>query len=401
MAVRRSIRIRSLQKRAQSKSQSSMPAFDGGKHLIERNNESLDNQKASAKINPSRSQYDFVEPLEFGLILNRPNRFVMHVLVDNRVARCHCPVTGSIAQLNFKKLNALAQDGSIISTEMANAIPCLLSKSNNKTAKTEYTVEAISLNLSDKCAYKPSSKDRSDKYDWVGINQVKANRFIEHFLKNGSLSQLLNYDCVTGNENLIEREKTLFDSSRIDFCIQKTHYVEVKCPVNWMTPEAHPLYEPSRKITALSDRLIKHHKDLRDFMLGKKTSSNESKSLRKRRCSVIVVFMYDAIKFRGTEDEKTLFKSTSKSKDVPWPNKEFAEDKPDSKRKRRIKEVPKHYSNKKQQFSKAQKYSQRLEEVRRVIREAHDAGVKSYQVNLKITPKNVEVIRMFELPNLV
>mmetsp|Transcript_8717 Transcript_8717/g.9953 ORF Transcript_8717/g.9953 Transcript_8717/m.9953 type:complete len:380 (+) Transcript_8717:141-1280(+) len=331
-----------------------------------------------------QSSYSFDKPLKKGLILSRPNRFVMQVLVDGKVERCHCPVTGSIANINFKKINGITSDGEVASTE--NAIPCLLSKNSSKSAKTAYTVEAISLQLSSTCAY-PSTNQKEKEIPWIGINQVRANRFIEHFLRAGAFSELLQHESL---KPLIEREKTLFGSSRIDFCVDQSHYIEVKCPVNWMSPEpGHPLHEPSKKISTLSDRLIKHHEDLRDFLLGKRKldRSNDRKKKKskvqqlisqmdaptKRRCSVLVVFMYDAVKFRGTESEPSLFKANSKT------------------------EIKK---RSKKHLSSDEKYSIRLEHVRSVIRSAHKAGLKSYQINLEMKPEGVKVLRMFELPKL-
>ena len=62
-----------------------------------------------------------------GLIRRRRNRFIMEVEVDGILCDCHCPTTGSIGNLILRD------------------IPCLLSRSNDITRKTRYTVEAISL----------------------------------------------------------------------------------------------------------------------------------------------------------------------------------------------------------------------------------------------------------------
>ncbi len=89
------------------------------------------------------NSYYFPSQLIEGLILDRPNRFIMNVLINGEVKMCHCPSTGKIDSIIFKN------------------IPCLLSKEKGypKTRKTEYTVEAISLNnLTDIKKY------------WIGIN---------------------------------------------------------------------------------------------------------------------------------------------------------------------------------------------------------------------------------------
>lgn len=164
-----------------------------------------------------------------GTIISRPNRFIM--MVQNHetgtVEKCHCPVTGDIGYLNFNK----------------GGIPCLLSeptktKSGNTTTATQqrstaFTVEAISLMDDDYCYYENkdegSSKSNSNSniknadvctktsrgrkltkeaddatvkivatplassptspMKWIGINQMKANAFVHHFLEQGCLFQ--------------------------------------------------------------------------------------------------------------------------------------------------------------------------------------------------------------------
>ena len=64
-----------------------------------------------------------------GLIRKRRNRFIMEVEVDGILCDCHCPTTGSIGNLILRDIS------------------CLLSKGNDISRKTRYTVEAISLDL--------------------------------------------------------------------------------------------------------------------------------------------------------------------------------------------------------------------------------------------------------------
>ncbi|WP_279230940.1 hypothetical protein [Clostridium tyrobutyricum] len=91
--------------------------------------------------------YIFETPLLEGIIRKRPNRFIMQVELNGVIFDCHCPTTGRIG-------NIILED-----------IPCLLSKSPNKTRKTPFTVEAISLDDID-----------TNKKRWIGINQNAANR---------------------------------------------------------------------------------------------------------------------------------------------------------------------------------------------------------------------------------
>jgi sugar fermentation stimulation protein A len=134
-------------------------------------------------------KYIFDNELIQGLIKSRPNRFIMLVEIDGKIEKCHCPSTGRIGNIEFKD------------------IPCLLSRSNSITRKTKYTVEAIS----------PLSKM------WVGINQTKANSYIEFFLKNNLLTKMI-------NAKEIKREVKLNDS-KIDFLINNNCFLEIKTPL--------------------------------------------------------------------------------------------------------------------------------------------------------------------------
>ena len=131
-------------------------------------------------------KYLFTEELISGLIKSRPNRFIMLVKTNNKIEKCHCPSTGRIGNIEFKN------------------IPCLLSKSNNKNRKTKYTVEAISP-LPNK---------------WVGINQTKANAYVEFFLQENLLSKMIKVQEL-------QREVKL-NKSRIDFFINNNCFLEVK-----------------------------------------------------------------------------------------------------------------------------------------------------------------------------
>ncbi|MDR1498988.1 MAG: hypothetical protein LBS34_01730, partial [Rickettsiales bacterium] len=126
-------------------------------------------------------KYLFSEPLIEGLILERKNRFVMDVLIAGMVEKCHCPCTGRIGNIVFKN------------------IPCLLTPTDN--IKTKYTIEAISLSKLD---------DRNKK--WIGINQIKANRYVEFLLKTNQLPKILG----TSDKTKILREKNI-GKSRLDF----------------------------------------------------------------------------------------------------------------------------------------------------------------------------------------
>lgn len=161
----------------------------------------------------------FVPRLLRGVIIDRPNRFVMHVSIGSVVHRCHCPVTVSIGALDFKR----------------GGIPCLLSPNTNSKAKTAFTVQAISLDPPN--ALRPS---------WIGINQNAANRYVEELLKGGQLNEILGFEC---NDELVKREVPL-GRSRIDFLVNDMVYVEVKTVLGSIPSEKHPNFDKSKSIVS-------------------------------------------------------------------------------------------------------------------------------------------------------
>ncbi len=219
-------------------------------------------------------KYLFDTVLTEGLILKRPNRFLMDVLINNELVRCHCPSTGRIGGITFDK------------------IPCLLSKCNNSKRKTDYTVEAISLN-------KPEDKK---KY-WIGINQVKANRYIEYFLKTNQLIKIVKCDKNTK----ILREKFI-GNSKLDFLVNNS-YIEVKTPLVQLQLKKHYFTNKNIKISDFknfnsTDRFLKHIEEL----------SNSLKIHEK--AYLITLFMFDAKKFNPPRSERYeyIFNAVSQAK---------------------------------------------------------------------------------------
>ena len=138
----------------------------------------------------------FPEPLREGVILARPNRFIMDVAFsDGASARCHCPAVSRIGDLDL------------------TGRPCLASDSHNHQRKLPLTVEAFSL----------QQPDAAEK-QWIGINQNASNRYVEHFLREGAFS------AVTGPVGQLRREVSL-GSSRLDFLVNENQYLEVKTPL--------------------------------------------------------------------------------------------------------------------------------------------------------------------------
>lgn len=142
-------------------------------------------------------KYKFLEPLLEGVILARPNRFLMEVDIKGRIVMCHCPVTGKIGFLSFNK------------------IPCLISHHTSNKRKHEYTIEAV-------------SNDNGNH--WIGINQTKINEFIEYFIKSGSLNKIIGKDC-----SILKRE-VLIGNSKYDF-LSKNKIIEIKLFLNTLSDD--------------------------------------------------------------------------------------------------------------------------------------------------------------------
>ncbi len=186
--------------------------------------------------------YRFPAPLEEGLVLARPNRFIMTVRAGGRTIRCHCPTTGRLGDL--KVVN----------------IPCLFSRASVGPRKTSGTVEAISLD--------PPGKRRKS---WVGINQTAANRYVEFFLRAGMMPEV-----ASG----LVRPEVRLGASRIDFLVGTT-YVEVKTPLIVLPLAAGAKRQGHSRFDSF-DRLIKHMGEL-------------GSALRHgNRAAIVMCYLYDA-----------------------------------------------------------------------------------------------------------
>ena len=194
----------------------------------------------------------FPEPLMEGTIVKRTSIYTMDVSVNGENVQCHCPTTGRIGNIDL------------------SGRPCLLSPSDNPKRKTGYTVEAISL----------GRPDDSDKR-WIGINQNAANRYVEHYLRNGGFP-----DMVEGTE---VRREVFLGESKLDFLVGDC-YLEVKTPLQHLQVDI-PDYVKTKKVSPFSstDRMTRHMKEL--------ASSLESH----QRAVMLIVFLYDNPGFRVVE----------------------------------------------------------------------------------------------------
>jgi sugar fermentation stimulation protein A len=205
-----------------------------------------------------KEEYKFNDKLIEGIIKSRSNRFIMMVKLNNSVIKCHCPSTGRIGDIIFENVS------------------CLLSKSQNKNRKTNYTVETISFD---------SINKKNEK--WIGINQTKVNTYIEFFIKTNQLSR------IVSNAKNVEREKT-FGNSRIDFIVDKT-LIEVKTPLISLPSKNNIKKSKHGKFNSF-ERLIKHFNELA-------TNLND-----KSRAIVILCYLYNAKPFKPPAPDKDNIK---------------------------------------------------------------------------------------------
>ncbi|MBQ4368389.1 MAG: DNA/RNA nuclease SfsA [Candidatus Methanomethylophilus sp.] len=197
-----------------------------------------------------------------GVIVKRNSIYTMTVEVNGSETVCHCPTTGRIGNIDL------------------TGRPCLLSPSSNPERKTKYTVEAISLDRPEDTVKK-----------WIGINQNAANRYVEHYLRNGGFAEMIG----TGE---VQREKFL-GNSKLDFLVGD-NYLEVKTPLQHLQVEV-PDYVRTRKVTPFSstDRMTRHIQELADSLQSH------------QKAILLIVFLYDNPGFRIVE-RSTNYEEVSK-----------------------------------------------------------------------------------------
>lgn len=183
---------------------------------------------------PKTEPLVFPEPLREGVVVARPNRFIMDVAFpDGTQERCHCPTVTRIGTLDTA------------------GRPCLVSESSNPKRKFRHTVEAISLD-------EPSDPEKR----WIGINQNASNRYVEHFLREGA------FDAMAGTPETVAREVRL-GSSRLDFLVNDDLYLEAKTPLRQLQLELPPtvghLTDPPFSST---DRAMRHLRELASSLKG-------------------------------------------------------------------------------------------------------------------------------------
>ena len=127
----------------------------------------------------------FTSTLIKGKLIKRYKRFFADIKVNNQIITAHCPNTGSM-------LGLLDQDNEVWVT-----------KSDNPNRKLKYTLEIIKV-----------------KKSLIGVNTHRANRIVEHGLKNKLINEFKKV-------KLIKPEFKFSKDTRFDFLCDKK-IIEVK-----------------------------------------------------------------------------------------------------------------------------------------------------------------------------
>lgn len=188
----------------------------------------------------------FPRTLERAKIVKRPNRFIVEIEINGKVAKAHCPVTGSIGSMTLNGLDALVSRPLI-----------------QGSRATEFTLEAIQL---------PGSTE------WIGVNQTQVNRYIEAGLFGGDFSK------VTGLGRIDTlKSEPHFGGGRLDFLVNEHIYIEAKMPLKHLQieiPDSVP-HKPAQPTQV--DRMVRQLEDI----------TVDLRANPKSRALFFTVFCYD------------------------------------------------------------------------------------------------------------
>jgi sugar fermentation stimulation protein A len=157
--------------------------------------------------------------------------------------------------------------------------------------------------------------------EWTGINQNKANRYVEYFLRTGMFNTMLypDFPAATAAPHHVEPEVQVGDS-RIDFEVDESILIEVKTPLIHIPCENHPKFRLDIRDGKFdsANRIVKHFRALADIMeqperrvyrqtaCSRKRKRNQPQKVvskyfqphRRRRCIFLICQLYDAEPFR-------------------------------------------------------------------------------------------------------
>jgi sugar fermentation stimulation protein A len=128
---------------------------------------------------------EFTKSLVKGKLIKRYKRFFVHIKANNSIVTAHCPNTGSMMGLLDKGNNVW------------------LTKNDDPKRKLKFTLEIIEVNKI-----------------LIGVNTHRANRIVEHGLKNKLLKEFKSI-------KIIKPEFKFSNDTRFDFLCDK-NIIEVK-----------------------------------------------------------------------------------------------------------------------------------------------------------------------------
>ncbi|KAI9596714.1 hypothetical protein BDF19DRAFT_436527 [Syncephalis fuscata] len=219
---------------------------------------------------------------ESSVVTSKEQGIELYTQPTVEVQICHCPCTGRIGDLEFTNIPCMLSrpdEEKTATTKIANKRRKLSTIQNKPSRKTTFTVEAISLDTTD---------TPYGQMTWIGINQSRANRFIESFLLDGHLNALLDKKNDTKwRPTTVQREYTIA-KSKIDFLVDQQIYIEVKTPLIHLPCQHHPNYRENRLPLKAFDRIVKHFDELTHVL-----NTNTKSSAR-----LLLCFMYNAPPFK-------------------------------------------------------------------------------------------------------
>jgi len=169
--------------------------------------------------------------------------------------------------------------------------------------------------------------------NWLGINQNASNRYVESAIRLGKLSAHI--PGIFSQEITEIKREPKIENGKLDFLLNQNHYIEIKTPLNRLQLEVPEHIETIDVRAPISvERLIRQVDDISDLL----ENGHQALSL--------VVFQFDSPRF--------MPKDRNGESDFASP-------------------------------------------VEMAFARAYERGLRQAQVNFKITPEHVELLKCFEL----
>lgn len=192
-----------------------------------------------------------VELLE-GIVLERVTQHAVNVLIDDRNETAFIPTKGRVGNV------------------MLGGRPCLLRKSRNPDRRTQYTMDAISLD-------RVSSPTKS----WIGISDMSARYYVLQSMRRDAFSNMV---YITTPDDVYE--KKWCGMTRVDFMARDTAIIVMMplAQIEWDLPDyCKKKNNPAPHV--LTEWDIRRMVGVADGLSGK------------QRGVVLFTFLYDAPEF--------------------------------------------------------------------------------------------------------